>query len=174
MTTIEYNLNGLCIKTCRTDTYNELRARLDKLGSSFIICEEDGYGDNYFLLSVRQVGTDWTSHCGLCFGSSISPQFLQNPGKYCCWIGLDRSVFLFDFYKSEYVAKENLSIAFYEFVPLDNGKIIAVHELGAICLDQNGKKLWEIDGNDILKGYNLSENVLICSFEDGNELSHCI
>ena len=166
-------MNGLCIKTYQIDSLSELRARLDKLGSSFIVYEEDGGGDSYFLLSVRQIGTDWTSHCGFCFGSSISPQFLQNPGKYCCWIGLDCSVFLFDFYKSKYVAKENFDAPFYEFIPLDNDKIIAVHELGAICLDQNGKRLWKIDGNDILIGYNLSENLLTCAFENGNELSHC-
>jgi len=172
MAYFEFNFGELILSTFVLDSPNELRSRLNELGGSLIL-ESDETKTNAAILRTRSRDSSWTKYCGILYQGPINPQIAFNF-NCSCWIAFDNCVFLITFSKPqpECVAKLKLPATFFSFIVLNNASVVAVHELGAVCLDNKGDEIWRTDLNDILiKYYVEADKVTLCS-ENGKTVSH--
>jgi hypothetical protein len=173
MSSIEYNIGKLIVKCVPFDSVNEMKSRLNELEQGIILETIEG-GNQSLLLKVRKPGTELISCCGIVYWGTLKFQVAPHQSGNCLWIGFDGSVFLVSLLEPKCLATIELPCVFYDFVLLEKGFVVAVHELGAVCLDSKGSKKWEISTSDVLTNFRIENKQIICSSDDGQTVSHSI
>lgn len=172
-THIQYNLGNLIVSATPYDSENELRTRIRHEAHSALVESEQGAPSVFLLLEGRCPGAEKATQCGLLAAQvSIIPQLTAHPAGQLCWLGFDSSVTLLSFTEPKCVATIQLDGLFYDFVPQPGGSVVAVHELGAVCLDGEAKLAWRLVGSDILEHYRLTDDGIVCTYADGTSQSH--
>lgn len=167
----EINLGDVILSFTKYDSKRELETVLKKYKQNLLLDSECG-GEISFLLKASASGEKWNSRCGLVFNGPLNPQIAPHNEGYRCWIGFDSCVFLVSLFEPECIAEVELPCVFYSFVIFEPTCIIAVHELGAVCLNSSAEKIWEISTSDILTDYYIEGNCLYLKSDDGKVISH--
>jgi hypothetical protein len=101
-------------------------------------------------------------------GHGLLPQMLLQPQHNTLVFGFNSKVVGIHAPDGRTVFEYPLTGLFYSFASLiDQGIILAVHELGALALASSGARVWSYTG-DVITGMIIDNNVVRLSFMDGN------
>ncbi len=175
MISMDSQIGGMVFSEVFTDSASALRRRLrlGDLDHVIVLEDERSEGLSGILIQTRLPGYSWKGHLVVFVDQNIShPRIALHSEKGRYWIAWEKSIAVitpFDV-KVEHVAR--FDYIYCDIVTCSSGNLLVVHELGAICYDENCRVLWSINGSDRLVDFSISDRILTCKFDNGTELSH--
>ena len=163
---------GSCIVRARwAESSSEVLSEIDRRGSSVCILADAQNPQAYLFLEIASIGVPKPpAYVAMPQQSSISPQVAMHRNQQAVWFGYDSTITLLALARPEVQAKVELVGLLWDIVYLEEGPIVVIHELGAVCLDDSAKTMWTIDGPDMLDAYDIEGDTIACHFMDGTVL----
>ena len=169
-----YNFGNMAISSFRVETENELKSILSENDNSFSVSDSES-GTKFKILEVRLGYKRHIIYCGLIYGgyTPFEPMIIKHPCKNYIWLAMDSAVYIVSFDKL-IVVKEIPVPLYWDMIVGIKYPIIVIHEMGALALDNNGEKLWILEGDDKLNHFNIEKDQITLVFDDGNTKKHDI
>ena len=122
------------------ESRSEMMNRLEGVQSAIVGLDSEGIREYYIAdLNRCMVGV-----CSQGFG--IRPSGFELSVDELCFLGYNETVSVICSKSCQRKFEIELGSPFYEFIYTDEGNpIVAVHELGVVCLSPQGEVLWQVE-----------------------------
>lgn len=144
------------------DSKSELKEKLRNSNSPNLIIGEDSQVENRFYIFRGEIndGVSTIFEIGVISeGHGLQPECKFIDEKHIC-IGLNKEIHIVDSQDFSKHYKIILDSLFYEFISSDRkDRIIALHELGIICVSLDGVKLWE-HSTEVINNFKIKNNTI--------------
>lgn len=157
------------------ETKKEMLDALNKFDAGKIILGIDAKQESQFYVIKAALVDKESLGIGIIFeGHGLKPQILVDAVSNKLMLGFNNEVVIVNCPKKTIESRIILNSLFYEFVLLNELKIIIViQETGVLALNEEGKKLWKHD-SDIIENHKIVDGVLHLDFMDSESIALAI
>ncbi|AQT67806.1 hypothetical protein STSP2_00956 [Anaerohalosphaera lusitana] len=163
----ELNAGDVCVSLYECDSRSELEERLRRV-DGVVLLDEEQSGSRFVLVEVQRCGGEEVRAWGMdIVEHGPSPQMVVHGEECLRWVAFGSSLWLVDVWEARVVKYNRLDCVFWDIVRMDSGAAAVVHELGVTAYDAAGERLWDVSGSDMLAGFEVEDERILCRFDDG-------
>lgn len=162
-------------KYIEVDMFDSKREFLNKLNSTphFLLGDRSEQEKSFFSLSIYNLDLSVITIGIISQGHGLKPNLLFLPSTESILIGFNKELTCYNIVEKT-IKSIKLSSLFFKFIHLPKqGKVVAIHETGVNCLDDDGNLLWLSDC-DIIETFSITNNILVLKCMDQSIISICI
>ena len=148
------------------ENWHIMQERLSSYDESFLLGSQAQQEIAYSILEVSNTITHHAIGVGIVYEFQDTQAHIMLLRDDEFWVGVNRQICAFHFDPARQAFRMAFDGMFFEFIHVPQlHLILALHEIGAIALHENGDQAWKAD-TDIITHWSVDDNLLNLNFLD--------